>query len=100
MALRAGHYKKGGLLVYLETSRGLRLFWRPLMPKRPSAVVIHKRRWVRNGELARYLGVSKMTLWRFKKDPELKFPPASLINGIEFNDLDKVDPWMEAHVAE
>jgi predicted DNA-binding transcriptional regulator AlpA len=70
------------------------------MAKRPSTVVTHKRRWVRNGELAKYLGVSKMTLWRFKNDPSLKFPPASVVNGIEFNDLDKVDPWMEARVVE
>jgi hypothetical protein len=25
------------------------------------------RRWVRNSELAKYLGVSKMTIWRFKR---------------------------------
>jgi hypothetical protein len=55
------------------------------------------RRWVRNGELAKYLGVSKMTLWRFKNEAAFKFPPASVINNIEFNDLDKVDAWMEAH---
>jgi predicted DNA-binding transcriptional regulator AlpA len=55
-----------------------------------------KRRWVRNGELAKYLGVSKMTLWRFKRQPD--FPPAAVINRIEFNDLDKVDAWMEARV--
>jgi hypothetical protein len=61
-----------------------------------------KRRWVRNGELAKYLGVSKMYVWRLKHDPKLKhfdFPSASVINTIEFNDLDKIDAWMEAHVA-
>jgi predicted DNA-binding transcriptional regulator AlpA len=60
------------------------------------------KRWLRNGELAKYLGVSKMTLWRWKHDPDhkdLKFPPAAEINDIEFNDLDKVDAWMEARVA-
>jgi hypothetical protein len=56
------------------------------------------RRWVRNGELARYLGVSKMTIWRFKHVPGFDFPPAAVINNIEFNDLDKVDAWMEARV--
>jgi hypothetical protein len=38
-----------------------------------------------------------MTLWRFKNEKSFQFPPASVINNIEFNDLDKVDAWMEAH---
>jgi len=58
-----------------------------------------RRRWVRNFELASYLGVSKMTVWRLKNNPAHDFPPASRINNIEFNDLDKVDKWMEARVA-
>jgi predicted DNA-binding transcriptional regulator AlpA len=57
-----------------------------------------RRRWVRNGDLAKYLGVSKMYVWRLKHQPEHNFPPAAKINGIEFNDLDKVDAWMEARV--
>jgi predicted DNA-binding transcriptional regulator AlpA len=59
-----------------------------------------KRRWVRNSELAKYLGISKMTLWRFKRDKSFNFPSAAVINAIEFNDLDKVDAWMEARVVE
>jgi predicted DNA-binding transcriptional regulator AlpA len=58
--------------------------------------------WVRNFELASYLGVSKMTVWRLKHDEKYKkynFPPASEINDLEFNDLDAVDKWMEARVA-
>jgi predicted DNA-binding transcriptional regulator AlpA len=35
-----------------------------------------RRRWVRNGELAKYLGVSKMTIWRLKHVPGFDFPPA------------------------
>jgi len=53
-------------------------------------------RWVRNRDLASYLNVSKMTLWRWKRDPSLGFPPAAVINDIEFNDLNKVDAWMES----
>jgi hypothetical protein len=37
-----------------------------------------------------------MTLWRWKRDPSLGFPPASLINNREWNDLDQVDDWMAA----
>jgi len=58
-----------------------------------------KRRCIRNGELAKYLGISKMYVWRLKNDPGHKnynFPKASKINGIEFNDVDKIDAWMEA----
>jgi hypothetical protein len=35
-----------------------------------------------------------MTGWRFKQDPS--FPKGVVRNGIEFNDLTKVDEWMEA----
>ena len=61
-------------------------------------VTEERRRWARNGELAKYLGVSKMTIWRYKHEPSYDFPPAAKINNIEFNDLDKVDLWMEARV--
>jgi predicted DNA-binding transcriptional regulator AlpA len=57
-------------------------------------------RWVRNGKLAQYVGVSNMTIWRWKRDPELNFPAASEINGIEFNDLDAVDAWMRERLVE
>jgi hypothetical protein len=53
---------------------------------------------VRNGELAKYLGVSKMYVWRLKNQPGHNFPPAAVINNVEFNDLDAVDAWMEARV--
>ena len=51
-------------------------------------------KWLRNGQLARHFGVSNMTLWRWKRDPDLDFPDASVINGIEFNNLDTCDEWM------
>jgi hypothetical protein len=37
-----------------------------------------------------------MSLWRWKRDPKLKFPPAAVINGIEYNDLNLVDDWMRS----
>lgn len=61
-----------------------------------------RRRWVRNYELALYLGISKMTVWRLKHDKKYEkhnFPPASEFNGLEFNDLNAIDKWMEARVA-
>jgi hypothetical protein len=40
-----------------------------------------------------------MTLWRWKRDPKLNFPAASLINNVEWNDLDAVDDWMAARAV-
>jgi hypothetical protein len=53
-------------------------------------------RWVRNTALARYLGVSIMTLWRWQHDPGMGFPQPIEIHGIKRTDLDRVDPWMES----
>jgi hypothetical protein len=58
-----------------------------------------KVRWARNKRTSEYLCVSVMTLWRWKRDPKLNFPPAAVINGIEHNDLDAVDEWMHSRRA-
>jgi hypothetical protein len=57
-------------------------------------------RWCRNGKTAKYLGVSVMTLWRWKHNPTLNFPCAAVINGTEHNDLNLVDAWMRDHVEQ
>lgn len=56
-------------------------------------------RWTRNKPTARYLNASDMTLWRWKRDPELNFPPAAVINGVEYNDLNLVDSWIRSRVV-
>jgi hypothetical protein len=56
-------------------------------------------RWVRNKRLAAYMTVSDMTVWRWKRDPKLKTPPSSVINGIEYNDLDAWDLWMRTRAV-
>jgi hypothetical protein len=56
-------------------------------------------RWTRNSATARYLGVSAMSLWRWKRDPELAFPDPAVINGIEYNNLDLVDKWIRSRVV-
>ena len=56
-------------------------------------------RFARNTQTAEYIGVSVMTLWRWKRDPKLNFPPASVINGIERNNLDEIDAWMKARAV-
>jgi predicted site-specific integrase-resolvase len=57
------------------------------------------RRWVRNKRLAEYLDVTEMTIWRWKRDGRLKFPLSSVINGIEYNDLDQIDEWLKARAT-
>jgi hypothetical protein len=49
--------------------------------------------WKRNKELAVYAGISEMTLWRWKQLPG--FPAAARINGIEYNNVQKFDAWMQ-----
>lgn len=56
-------------------------------------------RWTRNKPTARYLGISDMTLWRWKRDSRLNFPPPSIIRGIEYNDLNLVDAWLRARAV-
>lgn len=55
--------------------------------------------WLRNGGLAKYLGISKMTLWRWQHQSELNFPQPSMINGIAYTRIDEVEAWMKAHIA-
>jgi len=54
------------------------------------------RKYARNAELARYLGISEMTLYRWKRDPALGVPPAFVVNGVERNDLSEWDCWLRA----
>ena len=56
-------------------------------------------RWTRNAALARYLGVTDMTIWRWKRDPKLNFPQAAVINHIDYTDLNAVDEWMRMRVV-
>jgi hypothetical protein len=56
---------------------------------------VHQRqqRYLRNLPLSRHLGVTTMCLWRWKHDESLNVPPASIINGIEYNDIQLWDKW-------
>jgi hypothetical protein len=52
------------------------------------------RRYLTNAALARYLGVSTMTLWRWKHDPTLCVPSAIVIKGKDRNDLVEWENWL------
>lgn len=60
----------------------------------------HPPRWARNAELARYLNRTKMTVWRWQRDPELEFPQPTVINGISYTDLNEIDAWMKSLVVD
>jgi len=53
-----------------------------------------KVRWARNAQLAKYAGVSAMTVWRWKQMAD--FPPAAVVKG---RDLDAFDSWMSGFIA-
>jgi predicted DNA-binding transcriptional regulator AlpA len=69
----------------------------------PATALIHvtpqRARWAKAGDLAKHIGVSKMTLWRFRNDNALRFPNPSVVGGIALFDVDEVDQWMAAHRA-
>jgi predicted DNA-binding transcriptional regulator AlpA len=72
------------------------------MPRTDQSLLRPKRetkRWARNSRTARYLGVSDMTLWRWKRDADLKFPTATVINNVDYNDLDAIDDWMRSQAV-
>jgi len=56
-------------------------------------------RFVRNAALARYIGVSPMTIYRWKRDPALDVPPALVIRGIEHNEVSKWEAWLRARAV-
>jgi len=55
-------------------------------------------RWLRNVDLAEYLGVSIMCIWRWQRDPALGFPKPTRINNISYTDREAVDAWMRSRV--
>jgi hypothetical protein len=57
-------------------------------------------RYVRNNQLAAYLNVSPMTVWRWRRDLSLNFlPQPSIIHENSYTDLDAVDAWMKKQVV-
>jgi predicted DNA-binding transcriptional regulator AlpA len=57
-------------------------------------------RWLRNIQLAEYLNVSAMCIWRWQRDPDMGFPQPTRINDISYTDMDQVDAWMKARVVD
>jgi len=53
----------------------------------------------RRVDLAEYLGVSIMCVWRWQHDPELGFPQPTRINNISYTDKQAIDRWMRDRVV-
>ena len=56
-------------------------------------------RYKRNRPLARYIGISEMTLRRWKQDPALRTPAPMIVNGSEYNDVPQWDEWLKARAV-
>jgi hypothetical protein len=52
--------------------------------------------WARNKQLADYLGVTTMALYRWKQNEALHCPQSCEINGLEYNSIPEWDAWLRA----
>ena len=50
--------------------------------------------WLGGAQLAAMLGVSSMTIWRWERDPDLKFPPPAIIRDRKYWSRAAVNKWM------
>lgn len=69
-------------------------------PHRSQASAPEEMRYLRNFELAEYLGITTMCLWRWQHDAVLGFPQPTRINNISYTDKQAVDGWMRGRVAD
>jgi predicted DNA-binding transcriptional regulator AlpA len=48
----------------------------------------------------RYGGISEMTLWRWERDPKLRFPAAIRIHNRKYRDESQLIEWERSRAAE
>jgi predicted DNA-binding transcriptional regulator AlpA len=65
--------------------------------KRQQPFIDPARSWLRSAELAQFLNVSRMTVWRFRNDPALGFPKPAHIGGIVFFERAAIEAWLRLH---
>jgi hypothetical protein len=49
--------------------------------------------WVPDSQVCRELSLTKMSLWRYTRDPELDFPPAISVRGRNFRSRKLLERW-------
>ena len=54
-----------------------------------------ERHWVTGPTLRKILNISSVTLWRWRHNPSMGFPPAKRINGRTFFVWHEVVAWLE-----
>jgi predicted DNA-binding transcriptional regulator AlpA len=68
--------------------------------KNPRSKAESEAKWLRNAALARYLGISRMALWQWQRDPDMGFPQPTRINEISYTDMNEIDAWMRSRVVD
>jgi predicted DNA-binding transcriptional regulator AlpA len=59
-----------------------------------------KAKWLRNRDVAKLLNVTDVTIWRWQRDPRLNFPQPSVIKGIPYTSLEKLEAWITSQVVD
>jgi predicted DNA-binding transcriptional regulator AlpA len=64
------------------------------LTSKKSDLAAQKTRWVTGATLRRMLNISAVTLWRWRHDPSMGFPPAKRINGRLYFPWHEVSEWL------
>jgi predicted DNA-binding transcriptional regulator AlpA len=50
--------------------------------------------WLAGAQLAKFLSVTTMTIWRWERDPKLEFPQPTIIRDRKYWNRDDINAWM------
>jgi excisionase family DNA binding protein len=52
--------------------------------------------WLPDRQVADFLGVTTMTIWRWDRDEKLGFPRPAVIHGRKYRNRNKLNEWMRS----
>lgn len=55
--------------------------------------------WLAGAQLAKFLNVTTMTIWRWGRDAEIEFPQPTVIHGRKYWSRDDINAWMRRMTA-